>query len=158
MRPLFASLLLLGLVCAPCIAADVSFPRVWPQWHDADSFQSFYEYETGRELVGKWIVLRSRPAERGGLYFLTRVKNTGPALPGASFVIRAIYPNSTDTRVFTFPADVPSGSHLYEIGLTGRDWTQPRVVPVAWEVELVSADGQTLAKKTSFLWEKPPGR
>ena len=48
-------------------AADPTFVRVWPQWHDSDSFQSFSEYQTGKELTGKWIVLRSQPEERTGL-------------------------------------------------------------------------------------------
>ena len=136
-------------------AADVSFKRVWPQWYDADSFQSFYEDHTGRELTGKWIVLRSQPEDRGGLYFLTRVENLGLALSNATFVLRVIAPDSTDTRTYSFPADVPAGSRLFEIGLTGKDWAKARVQPVAWDLELRAADGRVLASAKSFLWEKP---
>ncbi|HMD62218.1 MAG TPA: hypothetical protein VKG78_12335 [Opitutaceae bacterium] len=155
MRPLFAPLLLFAAVCAGAPAPEPSFKRVWVQWHNTDSFQSFYEYHTGRELTGKWIVLRSQPDERTGLYFLARVENPGAALRGASFVIRVVTPEATQTRVFSFPADVRAGSWLYEIGLTGKDWAAQHVHPVAWEVELQSADGAVLARKASFLWEKP---
>jgi hypothetical protein len=50
---------------------------------------------------------------------------------------------------------VPAGGRLFVVGLTGTDWPMIRVVPVAWDVELQDPDGSLLAKKVSFLWEKP---
>jgi hypothetical protein len=155
MRPLFASLALFLTASGVAHAGDAFFRRVWPQWHDSDSFQSLSEEITGRELMGKWTVIRTHPEERGGMYFLARIINPGAALAGATFVVRVIAPDSVDTRVFNFPADVPGGSHLFELGLTGKDWAGPRAQPVAWEMELRSADGRILDRKTSFLWEKP---
>jgi hypothetical protein len=155
MRPLFASFALFLAASGAARAGDAFFRRVWPQWHDADAFQSLYEDHTGRELVGNWIVVRSHPEERGGMYFLARIINPGALVTGATFVVRVITPDSLDTRVFNFKADVPGGSHLFELGLTGKDWAGPRVQPVAWEMELRSADGRILDRKTSFLWEKP---
>jgi len=157
MRPLLASFSILAALCAPARAADVSFERVWLQWHRADSFQSFYEYHTGRELTGRWIVMRSQPDERTGLYFLVRVDSRQEAVGGATFVIRVVTPDSTDTRVFRFAADIRKGSWLYDLGLTGKDWMAANVRPVAWEVELQSPAGEVLARKASFLWEKPSG-
>ena len=100
-------------------------------------------------------MLRSQPAQRGGLYFLTRVENPGGELKGGAFVVRIIAPDSTDTRVYTFPADVPKGSRLFEIGLTGKDWAGPHSLPVAWDVELQAADGRVLVQRSSFLWTRP---
>jgi hypothetical protein len=154
MRSLLASIALFSAVSA-VHAADLRFKRVWPEWHDAESFQSLYEDHTGHELTGKWIVLRSQPDKRGGLYFLTRVENTGAPVNGATFVVRVITLESVDTKTYNFPSAVPGGSHLFEIGLTGADWTAPRAQPVAWEVELDASDGRVLARKTSYLWEKP---
>ena len=77
------------------------------------------------------------------------------ALSNATFVLRVIAPDSTDTRTYSFPADVPAGSRLFEIGLTGKDWAKARVQPVAWDLELRAADGRVLASAKSFLWEKP---
>ncbi len=153
MRSLLASIALLSAVSA-VHAADLKFKRVWPEWHDAESFQSFYEDHTGHELTGKWIVLRSQPNKRGGLYFLTHVENTGPQVEGATFVVRVITLESVDTRTYSFPSAVPGGSRLFELGLTGTDWTAPRAQPVAWEVELDASDGRVLARQTSYLWEK----
>ncbi len=156
MRRLIASVLLLALACPGGRAADVTFLRVWPQWHDAVSFDSYHEYRTREELTGNWTVLRSQPASRDGLYFLARVQNAGTALQGAAFTLRVIKPDSTETHVYSFPAGVPAGGRLFEIGLTGADWAGGKhVFPIAWELELSSADGRVLAHQSSFLWEKP---
>jgi hypothetical protein len=154
MRPLFASILIAVAAAAPAHAAELRFARVWLQWNDADSFQSFYEYHTGRELVGKWTVMRSQPDDRSGLYFLVRTENPGPMV-GGTIVVRVISPESIDTRVYSFPVQGPGGGRLFVVGLTGTDWAVARVQPVAWDVELQAPDGTVLVKKTSFLWEKP---
>jgi hypothetical protein len=154
MRSLLASVVLLSAACA-AQAADVNFKRVWPEWHDAESFQSYYEDHTGRELTGGWIVLRTQPEKRGGLYFLARVENHGAQIDGATFVVRVITVESVDTKTYSFPSMIPGGKRLFEIGLTGTDWTAPHAQPVAWEVELDAPDGHVLARMTSYLWEKP---
>lgn len=153
MRPLLAALALLAAAGAP--AAEIRLARVWPEWHRADSFQSYYEYHTGHELTGKWIVLRSQLDDRGGMYFLIRVENPGPVVRGASLFVHVITPDAMEPRVFSFPTDIPAGSQLFETGLTGTDWGGERVEPIAWEIELRAPDGAVLARKTSFLWEKP---
>jgi hypothetical protein len=154
MRTLLAPLAFLSTLCV-AQAADVTFKRVWPEWHDAESFQSLYEDHTGRELTGKWIVLRSQPGQRSGLYFLTRVENRGAQIDGAVFVVRVITLEGVDTKTYSFPSVIPGGKRLFEIGLTGTDWKGPHAEPVAWEVELDGADGRVLARMTSYLWEKP---
>jgi hypothetical protein len=159
MRSLFASLALLAPIAlfaaVPRPPDPIRMIRVWPVWRPADSFQSYYEYHSGRELVGRWTVMRSQPDERTGLYFLVRIDNRQAAERGAAFVVRVISPDSPETRVYTFPATVKAGSWVYEIGLTGKDWAIGHVHPVAWDVELQKADGAMVAKKVSFLWEKP---
>ena len=157
MRTLLAPLALAAVLGARAPAADVRFERVWLQWHKSDSFQSFYEYHTGRELTGRWIVMRSQPDERTGLYFLVRVESARVLEPGSTFVVRVITPTSTETKVYSFPAAIRKGSWLYDIGLTGKDWTGSHVRPVAWEVELQSAAGEVIARQASFLWGNPGG-
>jgi hypothetical protein len=155
MRSLLAPFILFLSLGAAALAGDPYFKRVWPEWRDADSFQSFYEDHTGKELVGKWTMIRSQPSSRSGLYFLTRINNPGAAMRGATLVLRIISPESENTRTFSFLTDVPTGSRLFEIGLTGTDWTGAKVQPVAWDMELKGIDGRVVARKVSFLWEKP---
>jgi len=145
----------LALVAASAaFADDVSFVRVWPGWKSGDLFMRISEYFGSPEDSGGRIILRTHPGERTGCYFVARVRNKGSAEAGATFVLRLIAPDSPDPKTFSFAADVPPGEPIYEIGLTGPDWPGRKVHPVAWQLELRSADGKTLATSQSFLWSK----
>jgi hypothetical protein len=136
-------------------AAEIEFVRVWPGWRDAESFERISEYFDGRENTGGEVVLRTHADQRAGFYFLVRVANAGSAKPDAHFVLQVILPSNPEPRSLTFPADVPARSKVFELGLTGPDWPSPDVHPVAWKLELRSAEDQVLASAQSFLWEKP---
>ncbi|MEO7598101.1 MAG: hypothetical protein ABIV50_04170 [Opitutus sp.] len=146
-------LLAAGLVSAR--AADVEFIRVWPSWRDATSFERISEYFTGEENNGREVVLRTHADQRGGFYYLVRVKNSGSEQVGAQFVLHVVMPTSPEVRVITFAAAVPHRTRVFELGLTGADWPTKDTHPVAWKLELRSADDQLLASSQSFLWEKP---
>jgi hypothetical protein len=152
-------LTLLAFGCAAHLAAaDLTAVRVWPGYRTAESFERISEYLDGKENAGGQIYLRSQPATREGLYFLTRVKNTGAALENVSVELNVITPASAEPkRINTFaPTRIPAGSHVFQIGLTGTDWTDPAAHPVAWQLRLLSADGQELLREQSFLWSQPP--
>jgi len=136
-------------------AADVEFVRVWPGWRTADSFTKISEYFTGREPPGDSVVERTHPAYRAGYYFVARIKHPKTAVVGAKFLLHIILPASPTPKVFIFSANAPLGTNLFELGLTGADWPLRSTRPVAWMLELVSADGHQLAAKESFLWSKP---
>jgi len=136
-------------------AAEVEFVRVWPEWRDAVSFERVSEYFTGQENTGSQVVQRTHPETRAGFYFLARVSNHGAALPSAKLVVSVIKPDSPQTRVYTFPVELPAGSTVFNLGLTGADWAGPKAHPVAWKVEVIATDGRLLAVQKSFLWEKP---
>lgn len=155
MRPLLALLCLFAAALTTARAAEVEFVRVWPGWRDADSFRRISEYFDGKENTGNQIVLRTHADARAGFYFLTRVSNDSGPLDGAKFVLRLITPESATPKAFTFPATVPAGSNVFQLGLTGADWAGPKVHPVAWKLELLAADGRVLALQKSFLWELP---
>jgi hypothetical protein len=141
---------------APCLrAADVTFVRVWPQWQTADPFLRISEFFTGRENPGERTILRTQADNRAGFYFLIRVKNPGPLITGTHFTVAVIIPGHPDPKVFTFPTNVPAGGKVYQLGLTGADWPGKRIYPLAWQVELLDAEGRALAAQQSFLWSKP---
>lgn len=147
--------LLLSFAAARASAAEVEFVRVWAAWRNADAFDRISEYFTGKEDNGNEVVLRTHPDVRGGFYYLVRVANHGPALPGAKFSLQLIAPTSPDTKTYTFPVDVANKSTVYLLGLTGSDWTDHKAHPVAWKLELLAADGHPVASAQSFLWAKP---
>lgn len=137
-------------------AAETGFVRVWPEWRTAESFERIGEYFGAPEHRGREIVLRTHGDQRAGFYFLVRVKQAG-ALTGARFDLHMIRPDAPNVVAFTFPvASVPAGETVYLLGLTGADWPGGKSAqPVAWKLELVSADGRALTDQKSFLWEKP---
>jgi hypothetical protein len=136
-------------------AAEVEFVRVWPEWREADSFDRIGEYFGGKESTEKHAVLRTHADIRAGYYFLARVK-TSAALTGAKFELQVIRPDAPEPKVFSFPAAMPAGSIVFELGLTGADWPQGKEANhVAWRLTLLAADGRVLAEQKSFLWEKP---
>ena len=155
MRILLVAFLLTLSTAASLHAAEIQMVRVWPGWRDAESFQRISEYFTGQENPGREVILRTQPEERSGFYFLVRVTNAGEAVAGAKFVLQVIEPSTPEPKTSTFPVEIRGKKTVFELGLTGSDWPNRDVHPVAWKLELRSADGQVLASEQSFLWEKP---
>ena len=148
----------LGLACLSLSlarAAEVEFVRVWPGWRDAASFERITDFFGGTEKDAGRTVLRTQPKERGGYYFLVRVKNPAAARD-AKFELQVIRPDKPETLKYSFPAALPAKENVFQLGLTGSDWPGGKEAdPVAWKLALVSADGHVLAEHKSFLWEKP---
>ena len=155
----FRSALTVGLALASLFvgarAAEVEFVRVWPGWRDATAFESISEYFTGREAHSGRVVLRTHADQRAGYYYLVRVANSGPAQSAIKFSLAVITPTSADTKTYSFPATLGAGQTVFELGLTGGDWPDAKLRPVAWKLELLASDGAVLATAKSFLWEKP---
>lgn len=152
-------LLFVCLAClaglAPARAAQVEFLRVWPGWRTAESFDRIGEYFGRGENSRRQPVLRTQAAERGGYYFLVRVKNAA-ALADARFEVSVIRPDNPDAKTYTFPLALPARETVVQLGLTGADWPGGQQTnPVAWKIALVGADGRALAEHASFLWAKP---
>ena len=153
MRPVF---LFLALVVASTAlrAAGPEFVRVWPGWRPAESFDRISEYFDGQENTGKNSVLRTQPASRAGYYFLVRLKKGTTAPEGSKFALTVIGPDAPEPKVFTFPV-TGAPPRVFELGLTGSDWPNRETHPVAWKLELLSAEGASLAETQSFLWAMP---
>lgn len=158
MRPLLLGLIALA-TSTSAFASDLQLIRVWPGYRTADSFMRISEYFTGLENPGKnETLLRTHPDQRAGFYFLTRTNNHGAVVPDARFEVHVITPESTKELVYAFNASVPSGQHVFEVGLTGKDWEKPAEQPVAWRMVILAADGHELASEQSFLWSTPERR
>ena len=155
MRPLLVTLIALVL-SASAFASDVKVLRVWPGYRTAESFMRISEYFTGQENPGRnQTLLRTHPDQRGGLYFLTRVANNGAAISDAKIELHVVTVRSPTEVVYTFATTVPHGERVFEVGLTGPDWTTAAEHPVAWRLTVVDATNHELAGEQSFLWSKP---
>jgi len=139
--------------CSLAQAGDISFERVWPGYRTADSFTRIGEYFGGEERHPGQTILRSRPGERAGYYWLVRTR-AEHAPPGTRFVLEIIPADSTAITRHEFPVIIPAGSHPTLLGLTGADWPGPDHRPTAWRLRLVDVTGESLVSVQSFLWRQ----
>jgi hypothetical protein len=149
-------ILFLALVAlaSSALAADARIVRLLPGYRTTASFQRLSEFLTGRENTGNETVLRSQPADRAGYYWFLRLKNPGAAIAEATFELQVITPAGPEARTFTFRAPVPSGTHVFNVGVTGTDWPAADAEPVAWRLVVRSPAGEVVSAQ-SFLWSKP---
>ena len=155
MRILLASLFF-SLAASFCVAADLTLVRVWPGYRTSESFERISEYFGQEEDAAAQHILRTQPHERAGYYFLVRLKNDGSDLAGARFEIQVISPSATTAKTYVFESAVPRGSTAFNLGITGRDWTdKPKEESVAWQLRVLSASGAELLRTQSFLWSLP---
>ncbi len=150
------SFLLFALLAATASASDLKIVRVFTNWRDASSFKRISEYFDGKENTGGELVLRTHPEERSGCYFLLRVAN-GSTNVAVKLQLTLVTPTSAKPTTFAFPVDLKSGDTVINLGLTGADWPDKKANPVAWKIDLLGADGKSLASNASYLWEKPAG-
>jgi hypothetical protein len=99
-------------------------------------------------------VLPSRPTDPEGQYFILKLGEPESRPPaGARMTLYTTAGKEPGTWEWEL-----SGSDLRKwlyLGLTGEDWPDEAVRPMAWRVELLDASGQVLAEWKSFLWEMP---
>jgi hypothetical protein len=149
---------LLLLSAASTFAGDLTLARVFTGWRDAASFKRISEYFTGKENTGGEIVLRTHPGQRAGFYFLARLADNATPLK-VRFRVQWIAPGAPTLHTETFAAELPAGASVYQLGLTGPEWQDPKSQPVAWHLQIVAADdGRVLAGEKSYLWEKPAAK
>lgn len=154
--PVVLLALILGSA-ATALAGNIEVVRVWPSYRTAQSFDRIGLYFNGSESTPGESIRRSRPAVHDGYYFLVRLDNPGAAVTGATFEINVITPASPEPQAFSFKADVPAGSHAFDLGLTGSDWPGAKSNAVAWRMTVRAPDGAELASRQSFLWDRPAG-
>lgn len=153
----FVAILSLAAACfgATPPASSTKIVRVFTGWKDAASFKRISEYFTGRENTGGEIVLRTQPAERAGYYFLVRT-DSASGIAGR-FMVEVVLPGASEPQHYVFPASVPAGQKVFQLGVTGRDWADHRVDAVAWRITLQDSTGATVATQQSYLWKMPSG-
>lgn len=171
--PMIFRLVVLGLVVAglnatvlrpaepgPSEPPSIAIVRVWTAFRESKSFVRLGEYREDDREPGGAQILRSQPASRDGYYFTVRLRATDgtKAIPDGKIVLNVVAPDAAQPQTYTFPYAVAGArSAQLLVGLTGADWKYGKVMPLAWKIAVVAADGTTLAQRESFLWEKPAG-
>lgn len=129
---------------------------VVPRHMETAQFQYVGEFFTGREVADNRILARSQPEERTGQYFVVSLSERAAQLPpGAHARLEIIRSDSTEVRLhdFAIPRDPASAREIY-LGLTGSDWPEASLRPVAWRVRFLDGEA-VIAEWPSFLWDGP---
>jgi hypothetical protein len=151
--------IILGLLAltVAASASEITIVRTLPEWRSAASFKRVSEYFTGKENPSGTTILRTHPEQRSGFYFLVRAINPG-ATTATKINLQLVTPSEGKPKTYTFESTLEAGKNIFNIGLTGEDWIDPRANPVAWKIEFLSPDGRVLASDLSYLWENPTGK
>jgi len=131
---------------------------VW-YYKPEETFKRILEYFDGEERTGRKIILRTQDEPRRGLYFIVRISEFVEDLPpGCAFAVDLIRPDQREasTTVFPLPEERTPHSEIW-LGFTGKSEPPDESPPVAWRIRLLGPDGETVASRHSFLWEKPAG-
>jgi hypothetical protein len=119
-------------------------------------FKRIPEFFTGREFSGWKVYCRTNPADREGFYFVVKVTGGVPPLSaGCHWLLEWITPldpTAQQKKVLLSEQKI-SGKEVF-IGLTGSDWPDPSVQPIAWSLSLVDSEERILGQSQSFLWSK----
>ena len=154
MRSLLVALFVLSFQVS-AVANELRFVRTWPGYRTAESFMRVSEYFSGRENTAGQTFLRTRPDERAGYYFLTRIRNKGTTLENKKLQLQIITSRSPRPTSYAYDVSIPKGEHVFQVGLTGTDWPDEAEHPVAWHLAVLDSSGATLIEDQSFLWSKP---
>lgn len=152
-RPLFV---LLGLLLTPLLAeAKIEVERARAEFRDSRQFYRISEFFTGRENTGGAVIVRTQPDDRAGYYFTLRLEEYLYQKDTVKEAVRleVIMPGNIEPTRFTFPlGPAEKKNPLILIGLTGADWPDPDVLPLAWRISFHGPDDELLAEAQSFLW------
>ena len=143
--------------------------------HD-QAFRRLPELFTGVEYTGNKIFVRSTPEERSGFYFVVIVNGEAQDISEKyKWEISWVSSSNPELMCKNFPQN---NTDFFKkeifIGLTGKDWSDESVYPLAWRIRLLDEQSSTLAEskvfcgKSNFLfsqdhkgflaynWEKKP--
>ena len=123
-------------------------------WEHND-FVRVSEYFTRKENTSNRIILRTQEESRAGFYFFIEIESNNLALKASdlSLELKVLDSVSIDAKNYQFALPIQvfrKGKFL--LGLTGEDWPNRKIQPLAWYLRVYSKDGETVASTQSFLW------
>jgi hypothetical protein len=133
---------------------QLNISRISETYIEAKAFSSIHEHFNHKEHTRHRIIARSIESERSGYYFSVSFNKKINHLPADGKIILEWIPegkNDVTKKELAIPA-INKYSRDLLVGLTGSDWTNRKVKPVAWKISFVDKQGVTFAEKTSFLW------
>ena len=84
------------------------------------------------------------------IIFMTGTGQALKDLPsGCRFQLDYMRPGKAKMRTKSFPIGAVDSKRVY-LGLTGRDWRNPRQKPVYWRLRLIDPQGTVLADQAKY--------
>lgn len=148
-------LLFLMLIAAVLPANGLTIETAYTRYYEEGGIRPIGQY-FGASLSGQGFrtVIPSQEENPAGQYFILRLKDFRSAVPAtARMTLFTTESKSASTRTWSLGGE-KLDSWLY-LGLTGEDWPDEDIRPLAWHIELLGQDGTVLTEWKSFLWELP---
>jgi hypothetical protein len=146
----------LSIILSSVSSAEVGLKIQNCLYIEESAFKRIPEYFTGREFTGRNIYCRSNLRDRSGYYFVIKVNDPSSEINAdCCWVVDWVPPLDPKPKTQKIPLAEEDirGKEVF-IGLTGEDWKDPLLKPLAWRISLVSKKGVTLGQHKSFLWSK----
>ena len=148
-------LFLLTLMLSSTFVEAQSITRVITRYHTANDFKTITSYLTNGEDRGPRIVERSKPGDWAGMYFIVEFEERPETFSKkVSLVLDVITPFTPKPLQYNYTLnDTDHFTWEAYVGITGHDWPDSEVEPIAWKLTLKDFEGNILSEKQSFLWE-----
>lgn len=136
-------------------AMPVSIESAYTRYYEAGEIRPIRQYfGASLQWQGFRTVIASQPDRPQGQYFIAKLDAIDTR--DASFARLTIYPSvGKDALEFTLNLTGESLRKWLYLGLTGTDWPDPEIQPMAWKIELLGQGKTVVAEWKSFLWEMP---
>lgn len=131
----------------------VSIDSAYTRFYEDGEIRPIRQY-FGASLIGQGFrtVIASQPDQPRGQYFLAKLE--GETSTPVQTARLTIYPSvGKDAVEFTLDIEGKSLRRWLYLGLTGSDWPDPEIRPMAWKIELLGPGGTLLSEWHSFLWK-----
>jgi len=146
--------LCLALVLSSGIASAQKIINGDAHYMETKQFQFISEFFLGHEVQGNRTILRTQDDSRQGLYFTLKLTKAFLGQSNLQAILEVIPADDKETASYSFDLSSEKIKKNLYLGLTGADWVDPSVQPMAWRVRILSGK-QEITSWQSFLWEMP---
>jgi hypothetical protein len=145
----------LWLLLSAGILSGASIKTAFTRHYDSHQIRALGDYfgeQSNRQ--GFRTLFVSDPENPAGQYFILQLSGDLPKVP-TKFLIEVLRSDRKIVESVRLDGGIALESDWIYLGLTGINWPDDTVQPVAWRVSIIDANDQLLASWKSFLWEKP---
>ena len=117
-------------------------------------FANIKEYFNGIEDQSYRSVFRTDNSERSGFYFIVKLNSKISDLSPDTIISLEWIPYG-ELKPKKVSYTIKNRAQGYEIllGLTGTDAPEGNQAPIAWKIDLLNAESESISSEQSFLWK-----